>query len=563
MTMLGQLLDIRSLDPEDQRRRKLLTILLIGMAALSLISLLVLVIFTVTGMLKTSEEIILFYGGTISVLLGVAIFYAINRFWSGSVAASGFLLLLIAVLAFSDSPHEVAVGRTLFLFTLPVIMASVVLRPYFSFIAAAIVSAVVTAAALSIGLEVQVAVIAGFFAIALVSWLAARSLEAALIDLHKINRNLDNLVNERTRELYDALRQVSAESSKNQAILESIADGVIVFDEQGKAFSANPSIAQLIDRPTDQITGRTIEGLMETEVKPQDKERVLERLRSEEQSAGSIRADWGKKVLSVTSAAVRDPNKQNIGTVMVFRDVTVEAELEKMKSAFLSMASHELRTPLNAILGYSDMMRQGALGPVSGEQEKGLERVMSNGERMLNLVNNLLDQAQIEAGQIMINKHPFPVKNLIEDVVSTMRVLAEQKEIELKYSIADGVPAEINSDQQRLHQIVMNLVGNAIKFTDNGHVSINLTRPDKDHWALEVEDTGMGMPEDAKAYIFETFRQVNDPTTRKHQGSGLGLSIVKQLVELLGGEITVETTLGKGSTFKAVLPVETLVMEKA
>jgi signal transduction histidine kinase len=318
----------------------------------------------------------------------------------------------------------------------------------------------------------------------------------------------------------------------------------------------------LIERPADQITGKTIEGLMETDVKQQDREKVLERLHSEEQTTHSVRTDWGKKVLSVTSAAVRDPNKENIGTVMVFRDVTAEAELDRMKSAFLSMASHELRTPLNAILGYSDMMRQGALGPVSGEQEKGLERVMSNGERMLNLVNNLLDQAQIEAGQITINKHPFVIKNLVEDVVGTMRVLAEQKEIELKYSIADDVPAEINSDQQRLHQIVMNLVGNAVKFTDKGHVAIKITRPDPQHWVLEVEDTGIGMPEEAKTYIFESFRQINDPTTRKHQGSGLGLSIVKQLVTLLGGDISVESTVGKGSTFKAVLPVETPVMEK-
>jgi signal transduction histidine kinase len=188
---------------------------------------------------------------------------------------------------------------------------------------------------------------------------------------------------------------------------------------------------------------------------------------------------------------------------------------------------------------------------------------MSNGERMLTLVNNLLDQAQIEAGQINIRINPFEVRKLVDDVVSTMRVLTEQKGIDLVYTIADDVPAEMESDQQRLHQVVMNLVGNAVKFTDKGQVAIRVFRQDELHWGMDISDTGIGIPDDAQAFVFETFRQVNDPSTRKHQGSGLGLSIVKQLVELLHGTITLESKMGEGTTFHVVLPVSAPVLETA
>jgi signal transduction histidine kinase len=174
---------------------------------------------------------------------------------------------------------------------------------------------------------------------------------------------------------------------------------------------------------------------------------------------------------------------------------------------------------------------------------------------MLGLVNNLLDQAQIEAGRITVNMMGFEPAELIEDLQSVMSVLAEQKKLELVCSIADDVPRRLISDRHRLHQILVNLVGNAIKFTKQGKISVDVFRQESDQWVLRVSDTGPGIPEEAQAYIFEPFRQVDGSATRHHEGSGLGLSIVKQLANLLGGEITLQSTAGQGSTFTVTLPI--------
>jgi signal transduction histidine kinase len=559
---LNQLMTVSSLDAEDGRRRKLLNILLLGVTGLCVLILVFGAVYLITGNPLDAQTQLLFVSIGVT-LVAIVVIYLINRYWSGPLASSLFLAVLIGTMATGDTPEQVVTGQVLFLFTIPIIMASVLIRPWASFIVAAVVTGVITLVGSQVGIQFNPTYLAGFMAIALVSWLAARSLEQALSDLRKINNELDQLVAERTRELYQALRQVSAESSKNEAILQSIADGVVVFDAQQSIFASNPSISRLIQRPASEIVGSDFKKLMGESVKEPDQEMLLERLNSTEGSDESINVEWGKRVLSISLAPVLGSMKEVLGKVMVARDMTAQAELDRMKSAFVSMASHELRTPLNAILGYSDMIRSGAMGGINPEQEKGLERVMSNGERMLTLVNNLLDQAQIEAGQINIRINPFEVRKLVDDVISTMRVLTEQKGIDIVYTIADDVPLEMESDQQRLHQIVMNLVGNAVKFTDKGQVAIRVFRLDDLHWGMDISDTGIGIPDDAQAFVFETFRQVNDPSTRKHQGSGLGLSIVKQLVELLHGTITLESKMGEGTTFHVVLPVSAPVLETA
>jgi signal transduction histidine kinase len=186
-----------------------------------------------------------------------------------------------------------------------------------------------------------------------------------------------------------------------------------------------------------------------------------------------------------------------------------------------------------------------------------MNRIIANTRRMLSLVNNLLDQAQIEAGQLKLTHALFSVKDLADDLHSVMGILADQKGLQLDISSADDLPDRVWSDAQRLHQILVNLVGNAIKFTDYGKVSVHFSRPDPSRWTIQVTDTGLGIPEEALAYIFEPFRQVDETVTRKHPGSGLGLAIVKQLVTLLGGEITVSSKVSQGSTFTIVLPLET------
>ncbi len=555
MISLNQILSVPTLDAEDARRRKLLNILLIGIEALTLLVLVLATILLLTTPTNPEENRILF-GALFVTLGGIVLIYLVNRYVSGIVAAALFLVMLATVLAFSDTPQEISAGRTLFLFTIPVIMASVLLPPWTSFIAAVVVAATTTLIGLSGGVPFNPAVTVGFGAIALVAWLSSRSLERALEDLRAINRELDQRVADRTAELAETALRMRAEASKNQAILESIADGVIVFDHAGIAFASNPAVAQLIRRSNEAITGSTLKALMNGDVPHEDQESFSKFLQQQERSSENLKVQWGKRVLSITSAPVRESDGQSTGVVVVFRDFTQEAELDQMKSTFVSMASHELRTPLNAILGYSDMLKEEALGALNEEQSTTVERVIANVHRMLALVNNLLDQAQIEAGGLKPSIVPVQIGSLVQDIQQTMRILATQKGLELNRSVADEVPPQVASDPQRLQQILINLIGNAIKFTEKGSIDVRIYCPDPQHWALQVSDTGPGIPEEALSYVFEPFRQVADPIRRKHGGSGLGLSIVKQLTHLLGGDISLSSTVGIGSSFTAVFPIE-------
>ncbi len=563
MKVLKQFLDIPSTDAEDARRRKLLNIMLLGLLAVdAFVFVVTLVTLAIFGM---DEGLFLLLAGSVVALFSFAGLLALNRYRSGPWSSTLFLLLLTLLFTFSDVPEEVVDGRSLFLFTVPIIMASVLLFPASSFLLAGLCSAInVIIAVFVLHVFPNVPGIIGFVSVALVSWLSSRSLERALDDLRAINRELDQRVIERTHDLADALARVQAESSKNQAILESIADGVIVFDTTGQAIVTNYAISHLLNRSTDQIMKRPVEDLLEqTKVRDEERDKVIKYVRDRRlRSSSRVKFEWEEKTLSVSVAPVRDGSGDVSGTVVVFRDYTREAEVDRMKSAFVSMVSHELRTPLNAILGYADMLKEHVYGSLTEGQLSTVLRVIANGQRMLGLVNNLLDQAQIEAGKITVMMSAFDPNQMIEDLSSVMSVLASQNGLQLECSVADDVPLNLVSDRHRLHQILVNLVGNAIKFTEKGKVSIRVFRPDTEHWTLEVSDTGPGIPREAQSYIFEPFRQVDGSATRHHAGTGLGLSIVKQLVSLLGGEITLTSEVGQGSTFSVVLPL-ILEQEKA
>jgi len=351
------------------------------------------------------------------------------------------------------------------------------------------------------------------------------------------------------------LSREQAEASKNQAILEGIADGVIVFDEERKAIVTNPAMAQLIKRPMWRITGTEIETLMAQDVSPDDQTMILELLENKaSQDASSVKFDWGEKTLSVSMAPVRAAPDVVTGTVAVFRDFTREAEIERMKSAFVSMVSHDLRTPLGAIMGYTDMLEQAVYGPLTEKQTGVMARINANTSRLLNMVNNLLDQAQIEAGKLTFHISQFAPRELLTEVDSVMGILAQAKGLELVCQVEAGVPDKLLGDPQRLHQIVVNLVSNALKFTEQGQVDVRIYNHDPERWAIDVSDTGPGIPPEAQTYIFEAFRQVEGEKPRNHSGFGLGLSIVKQLTTLMGGEVKLESELGHGSTFTVMMP---------
>jgi signal transduction histidine kinase len=229
---------------------------------------------------------------------------------------------------------------------------------------------------------------------------------------------------------------------------------------------------------------------------------------------------------------------------------------DQLKSQLLSTVSHELRTPLSAIKGYGELLREGAYGDVTDEQKGVLQRILLNTSQLHSMVNNLLDRAQIEQGKLSLRNALFAPADLLETTQSALDILAQTKGVKLKGEVAPDVPAKLMGDSLRLQQILFNLTSNALKFTEHGSVTARIFKPDAAHWALQVSDTGIGIPPEAQARVFESFWQVDSSATRQYRGSGLGLSIVKQIADLMKAEITLTSQVGQGTTFTVTFPLE-------
>jgi len=223
------------------------------------------------------------------------------------------------------------------------------------------------------------------------------------------------------------------------------------------------------------------------------------------------------------------------------------------KSQFVANMSHELRTPLAAILGYAELMQEGFYEPLGQKSLDALTRIRSNGKHLLGLINTVLDIAKIESGQFTLNMAEYAIESVVETVRSATESLAQNKKLALKTEVAKSLPFGVG-DEQRLTQVLLNLVGNAIKFTDKGEVRV-MAKTSNGHFAVSVTDTGPGIPHEHQRRIFEHFHQVDSSNTKAKGGTGLGLAIAKEIVEMHGGRIWVESTLGKGSTFHMELPI--------
>jgi signal transduction histidine kinase len=199
-------------------------------------------------------------------------------------------------------------------------------------------------------------------------------------------------------------------------------------------------------------------------------------------------------------------------------------------------------------------MLGGMVGDFTPQQSKLLGHIQYNSRRLLGLINDILDLSKIESGSLQVFFAPMSPHKVIREAVENMRSLADEKNLELNIEFSDAVPEVVLGDASKLQQIIFNLVGNAIKFTDRGSVSVTVTIADISNWMLQVRDTGIGMPEEALSTIFEPFHQLDTTDKRKYKGTGLGLAITRRLVEAMGGTIEVTSKLGEGSSFFIVLP---------
>jgi signal transduction histidine kinase len=215
--------------------------------------------------------------------------------------------------------------------------------------------------------------------------------------------------------------------------------------------------------------------------------------------------------------------------------------------------SHELRTPLNAILGYTELIIDQIYGETPQKMKGVLERVQANGKHLLGLINDVLDLSKIEAGQLVLSLSKYSIEDVVHGVFATVESLANAKKLALKIDAPKDLPAGYG-DERRLTQVLLNLVGNAIKFTDAGEVTIKAAEAGG-VYTLSVHDTGPGIDPGDQVKIFEEFQQADSSATKKKSGTGLGLSIARRIIEMHGGRIWVESTVGQGATFFVTIPV--------
>jgi len=392
-----------------------------------------------------------------------------------------------------------------------------------------------------------------------------RSREQAL---EEARDNLEQQVKQRTRELQDSQEKLLEDRNQWRTTFNATQDMIIVYDRELKIVQANHATTAWLGMGYRQLIGSTHQAIFhENDVPKQDC--LLGRMglsaRRERMETYHAECDqW----LSHSVDPVFSDDGCITGAVHVVRDITArkasQTELanakeaaefaNQAKSQFLANMSHEIRTPMNAIIGFSDMLADETL---THQQQASINTIRASAKNLLNLINDILDFSKIEAGQFSIEKIDCSLGVIVNTVESMMRQHAERKCLDFTIVISNDLPAQLHSDPHRVQQCLVNLVNNAIKFTERGHVIVNISLHGSDPHSLirfDVEDTGVGIPEDRQQAVFESFTQANGRVSHGYGGTGLGLTITKQLAELLGGELTLSSEPGEGSVFSLVIP---------
>ncbi|MEW6716087.1 MAG: ATP-binding protein [Chloroflexota bacterium] len=380
------------------------------------------------------------------------------------------------------------------------------------------------------------------------------------------NADLYNLIRLQADRLSVMLRTQQVEASQSRAILESIADGVLVTDSKGNITLINDSAERILGLNQSEVIGKPLSNYADMLGKAarswwasiQNWSLAPPTSQEGKALAEQITLEDGR-FISVHLAPVTLQN-EFLGTVSVFRDITHQVEVDRLKSEFVANVSHELRTPMTSIKGYVELLLMGAAGTFNHQQLDFLKKVRDNTERLNVLVHDLLDLSRIDAGQIRLEVTLLDIRAIAEDVVMEFRRRTQKEKRQMTFEVL--APPELPplpGDEARVHQILTNLIENAYRYTSgSGKVIVRLI-PKKDQIQIEVQDEGVGIPPEEQPCIFDRFFRGHHPLVTASAGTGLGLSIVKHLVELHNGSIWVESNgvPGRGSTFSFTLPTRT------
>jgi PAS domain S-box-containing protein len=366
----------------------------------------------------------------------------------------------------------------------------------------------------------------------------------------------------RNEALADRNWELKDAEERARHLFEAQGDFVVRRDSDGRITYVNDAFCQLADRPREQLIGSDFQLV------------VSEQAASSRQADGTrehdqrIASPLGQRWVAWRESLVRLDANSPAELQCVGRDVTARAATEqalatardhadaanRAKSRFLAMASHEIRTPLNGIIGMSGLLLDSQLSP---EQTTYARAIKTSGDALLGLIEEILDFSKIEAGRIDLENQPFALRPLIEEIVELLAPRAQAKQLEIAAYVDDALPAAVNGDAARLRQVLLNLAGNALKFTAEGGASLIVQHGSaKGEIDFIIRDTGIGIAADAQERIFREFEQADQRTTRNFGGTGLGLSISERIVRRMGGRITLDSTLGAGSTFTVSVALE-------
>ncbi len=360
-------------------------------------------------------------------------------------------------------------------------------------------------------------------------------------------------------------REAKLLEAKFRDLLESLPDGIVMTNSTGRIVMATSQAEKLFGYPPGELHGQPIEVLLPGRFRRGHvgyRNSYAERPRTRPMGAGmelfALRRDGTEFPVEISlsplvteegtliMSAVRDiSERKRIEQALHEKNIELE-NASRAKDRFLASMSHELRTPLNAIIGFTGMLLMQLAGPLSATQEKHLKTIQSSAKHLLSLINDLLDVAKIESGKLQLTFEPVDCGEVVNQVAETLRPLAEQKGLVFRIEAPAGMV--VDTDRRAISQILINLVNNAIKFTERGEIVVRLVR-DGRRMELSVSDTGPGIRDADRAKLFQAFSQMDDTTTRRHEGTGLGLYLSQKLALLLHGELRLASREGEGSTF--------------